>query len=62
MFSYGAIRLLPVHTMHEHSVLAVTAGSSNLAEGVISLSEAQDLVRNGEAIWLGEQQSKGAPL
>jgi hypothetical protein len=49
----GAIRLLAVNAHHEHSTLDVVAGLANVAGGTISLGEAHDLVRHGQAVWVG---------
>jgi hypothetical protein len=54
-FTYGAIRMLQAHVMHERHTLIVVAGTPNPADGEISLAEAQDLVRLGQVRWIGTE-------
>jgi hypothetical protein len=50
-----AIRLFPKSAMYGCDTLQVTiTGATRFEDGVISLAEARDWVRRGEARWIGE--------
>jgi hypothetical protein len=53
-FTYGAIRLLNGHILHERHTLTVVAGSSNPAEGTINIGRPESLSDKREACWVGE--------